>query len=146
MSRERKAVMASVYKRGNNFWVSYYVNNRQIKRSLGTSNERVARSKLKKLEYELALGDLHVATKLPLPAILEAFCKELMATRPYNSYKNDFSRLRVFFGPICEILEPGIPGVKRQHKRRSRCVDKYAGKHVKAQLLEDISAKSSTVS
>ena len=73
--------MASVYKRGNNFWISYYVNNKQIKKSLGTSNERVARSKHKKLEYDLALGDLHIATKLPLPAILEAFRKELMATR-----------------------------------------------------------------
>ena len=44
--------MASIYRRGNRFWVSYYVNNKQIKRSLGTSNERVARSRLKKLEYE----------------------------------------------------------------------------------------------
>jgi integrase len=93
------------------------------------------------LEYELALGDLHVASKLPLPVILEAFCKELMATRTYKSYKNDFSRLRIFFGPICEILEPGIPGVKRHQKKRSRCFDKYAGEHVKAQLLEDISAQ-----
>ncbi|MHC4538774.1 MAG: tyrosine-type recombinase/integrase [Planctomycetota bacterium] len=133
--------MASIYKRGNNFWVSYYVNNKQIKKSLGTSNERIARSKLKKLEYELALGDLHVATKLPLPVILEAFCKELMATRTYKSYKNDFSRLRVFFGPVCESLEPGIPGVKRQQKRKSLCVDRYAGRHVKAQHLEDITAQ-----
>jgi len=133
--------MASIYKRGTNFWVSYYINNKQIKKSLGTSNERVARSKLKKLEYELALGDLHVASKLPLPVILEAFCKELMATRTYKSYKNDFSRLRIFFGPVCEILEPGIPGIKRQQKKSSRCIDKYAGKHVKAQLLEDISAQ-----
>ncbi|MFC1762190.1 hypothetical protein ACFL6U_08920 [Planctomycetota bacterium] len=133
--------MASIYRRGNKFWVSYYVDSKQIKESLGTSNERVARSKLKKLEYELALGELHVASKLPLSVILEAFCKELMSTRTYKSYKNDFSRLRVFFGPVCKILEPGIPGVKRHHKRRSRCVDKYAGKHVKAQLLEDITAQ-----
>ena len=63
--------MASIYKRGNNFWISYYINNEQVKKSLGTSNERVARSKLKKLEYELAPGDLHVASKLPLsPSLL----------------------------------------------------------------------------
>ena len=105
--------MASVYKRGNKYWVSYYINNKQIKKSLGTDNERVARSKVRKFEYELALGDLHVASKIPLPAILQAFCKELKTTRTYKSYKNDFSRLRIFFGPICDMLKPGIPGVKR---------------------------------
>ena len=55
MSQERKAVMASIYKRGNKYWVSYYINNKQIKKSLGTDNERVARSKVRKIEYELAL-------------------------------------------------------------------------------------------
>jgi len=89
--------MASIYRRGNKFWISYDVNDKQIKKSLGTSNEHVARSKLKKSEYELALGDLHVVTRLPLPMILDAFCKELMATRTCKSYKNDFSRLPTIF-------------------------------------------------
>ena len=58
--------MACIFKRGNTFWSSYYVGKKQIKKSLGTGNERVARSKLKRLEYELALGDLHVASRLPV--------------------------------------------------------------------------------
>ena len=130
--------MACTYKRGNRFWASYYIGKRQIKKSLGTDNERVARSKLKRLEYELALGDLHVASRLPLPAVLEAFCKELQATRTYKSYKNDFSRLRIFFGPVCEMLKPGTPGMKRGTKSRVPCADRYAGKHTGGEFLEDI--------
>ncbi|MCP4713075.1 MAG: hypothetical protein GY869_30975 [Planctomycetes bacterium] len=130
--------MACLYKRGKTFWISYYIDNKQIKKSLNTNIERVAQSKLKKIEYDLALGDLHVASKLPLPSILEVFCRELMATRTYKSCKNDFSRLRIFFGPICESLKPGIPGVMLGNQTHKSGFDKYAGKHVKAELLEDI--------
>jgi len=59
--------MACTYRRGNRFWASYYIGKRQIRKSLGTDNERVARSKLKRLEYELALGDLHVASRSSRP-------------------------------------------------------------------------------
>jgi hypothetical protein len=38
--------MASMYKRGRFYWVSYWVNNRQYQKSLRTKNERVARDKL----------------------------------------------------------------------------------------------------
>ena len=130
--------MACLYKRGKVFWASYYIDSQQFKKSLNTTNERVAKSKLKKIEYDLALGDLHVASKLPLPAILEAFGRELMATRTYKSCKNDISRLRIFFGPICGLLKPGMPGVVRDQKSAKSGVDKYDGKHVKAELLEDI--------
>ena len=74
---------------------SYYVSGDLVQKSLKTTNERLARSKKKRLEYELALGDLHIASRTPLPTILEAFYNELKATRTFKSYKNDFSRLRV---------------------------------------------------
>jgi len=122
--------------------MSYYIDNKQVKKSLGTDNERIAKSKLKKLEYDLALGDLHVASKLPTSTILEAFCRELKATRTFKSYKNDFSRLRVFFGPICSLLKPGTPGPKKNKKTNGySTVDRYAGKHVIAAHLEDISSQ-----
>ena len=61
--------MASLYKRGNQFWVSYYIEDTQVKKSLRTTNERVAQYKFKQIEYELSLGELGLASKLPLPAI-----------------------------------------------------------------------------
>ena len=63
-----------------------------------------------------------------------------MATRTYKSYRNDFSRLRIFFGPICEFLKLGIPSVLPSKQTLKSGFDKYAGKHVKAEFLEDITA------
>ena len=98
--------MASLYKRGKRYWVGYTLNGERVERSLFTTNLRVARDKKRKIEYELAIGDLDQASKLPLVPMLEAFCKHLKATRTFKSYKNDFSRLRTFVGPVCEALSP----------------------------------------
>jgi hypothetical protein len=38
----------------------------------------VALAKIKRIENELALGDLHAASYTFLSAILEAFCKKLL--------------------------------------------------------------------
>lgn len=131
--------MASLFKRRNQFWVCYYINGKRIQQSLKTDNERIARDKIKKIEYELALGDLHQASKIPLAVFLEDFCKYLKSTRTFKSYKNDFSRLRIFFGPICESLKPAVAGgTKESNKKRQ---DKYARVHIKADLLEDISVQ-----
>ena len=105
--------MACVYKRRKQYWISYYVNGQQIRQSLHTTNERVALARKKRIEYELSLGDLQMASQLPLVLVLEAFCKYLESTRTFKSFKNDFSRLRAFFGPICQSLESCPPGVKR---------------------------------
>ena len=63
--------MAHLYKRGCKFWINYYLTGKLVQKSLKTQNERVALAKKKRIEYELALGDLHVASKTPLSAILE---------------------------------------------------------------------------
>ena len=72
--------MASMYRRRKQYWISYYVNGEQIKKSLRTSNERVALAKKRRIEYELSLGDLHAASQLPLAPVLETFCKHLEPT------------------------------------------------------------------
>ena len=59
-------------------------------------------------------------------------------TRTFKSCKNDLSRLRVFFGPVCEALEPGIPGSRDRKQESKHRSDKYAGRHVRVELLEDI--------
>ena len=130
--------MACLYKRRNQYWVSYYLNDKQLQKSLKTDNYKVAVSKKKKLEYELSIGDLHLSSEIPLAVILEVFCKHLIKTRTYKSYKNDFSRLRTFFGPICESLKPYPSGVKRGTKTERAVHDKYKKAHVQAELLEDI--------
>jgi hypothetical protein len=110
-----------------------------VKQSLRTSNERMALAKKKRIEYELSLGDLQMASQLPLVPVLEAFCKHLESTRTFKSFKNDFSRLRAFFESICQPLESCPPGVKRGQQTKKVAKHKYAGAHVQVGFLEDIS-------
>ncbi len=131
--------MAHLYKRRNKYWICYYVRGEKVQESLHTENERIAREKKRKIEYDLSIGNLHIASQLSLPLILEDFCRYLKTARTYKSYKNDISRLRVFFGPICESLKICPPGMKRGQQSAKPMKDKYADSHVKAQLLEDIS-------
>ena len=119
--------MAYLYKRKQQFWIGYYLNGKLVQKSLKTKNKRVALSKKRQIEYEISLGDLHLASKLPLPALLAAFCKHLKSIRTFKSYTNDISRLRVFFGPVCEELQPKIPGGKQGSKHLKTGVDHYAG-------------------
>jgi integrase len=131
--------MASLYKRRRKFWVSYYLGGQQIQRPLHTDSERIARGKVKQLEYDLSLGDLRQASKLPLVTVLEAYSKHLKGIRTYKSWKTDLGRLRVLFGPICEALiirPPGSPAAGRQARPMA---DKYAGRHLQVELLEDLS-------
>ncbi|HNQ22506.1 MAG TPA: site-specific integrase [Phycisphaerae bacterium] len=131
--------MASLYKRGEWFWIAYYANGQHVQKSLGTTNERVAKEKKKRIEYELSIGELQAASRLPIRMVLQRFCEHLQATRTFKSCKNDVSRLRVFFGPICEALEPGLPGGWSKTKTPKRLTDQYAHAHVKVAILEDVS-------
>ena len=73
--------MAHLYKRRRQFWICYYVNGQRVQESLKTDNERIARDKKRKIEYELSLGDLHITSRLFLSMVLEDFCKYLRAVR-----------------------------------------------------------------
>jgi hypothetical protein len=118
--------MASLYKRGEWFWIAYYANGEHVQKSLGTNNERIAKEKQKRIEYELSIGELQAASRLPIRTVLQKFCEHLQVTRTFKSCKNDVSRLRVFFGPICEALELGLPGGWSKTETPKRPVDQYA--------------------
>ncbi len=48
--------MAHLYKRRNKYWICYYVKGQKIQESLHTDNERIAREKKRKIEYDLSIG------------------------------------------------------------------------------------------
>ncbi len=129
--------MACLYKRKSKFWVSYRINGKLVQQSLNTDCKRVAREKVRQIEYELSRGELQQVSRLGLPSFLQKYCQYLSANRTYKSYKNDFGRLRSFFGPVCESLEirpPGSPLSPRGRPQRDKC----AGRHLDAKRLEDL--------
>jgi hypothetical protein len=54
--------MAHLYKRRNKYWICYYVKGEKIQESLHTDNERIAREKKRKIEYDLSIGNLHIVS------------------------------------------------------------------------------------
>lgn len=48
--------MGMIYKRGNTFWIKYYVNGRAIRESSHSSKEKIARGLLKKREGAAEMG------------------------------------------------------------------------------------------
>ena len=99
--------MASIYKRGKVWWIKYHVKGSRVQRSLQTTNERVAKTRRSKLEYELATNGLVMPSETPIVPFLVDYCEHLRTIRTPKSLKNDLSYLRTFFGPICRALIPG---------------------------------------
>ena len=104
--------MASIYRRGQTYWVHYYVNGKSVSKSLKTKSERVAQAKRKQLEALEVLDQLPQPSDTPIVAVVQSFCEHLFVTQSKKGGKNDLSCLRVFFGPCCPALEFGsrVPG------------------------------------
>lgn len=95
----------------------------------------------RRIERDWVASLFRSARPAPLAEVLEAFCRHLQRTRTRKSWKNEISRLRVFFGPICPALLPGAPGTAKGQEANRTAMDRHAGSHVQAQALEDITAQ-----
>ncbi|MBE3046904.1 hypothetical protein IMZ48_31120 [Candidatus Bathyarchaeota archaeon] len=113
------------------------MNGLQARRSLSTDSERITRDKVRQIEHELPTGNLPETSRLPLPTLLDAFCGHLRTQQTHNSYRKDVSRLRNVFGEVCEDLKIRPPG-SLNRRRAKLWPDKYAGDHVQARFLEDV--------
>lgn len=114
--------MAHIFQRGKsgkgNWYAKYYLNGKQIMKSLKTVNYRIARDRARTLETGLDPEDFEngVITpaktsskdRIPIKIAVEEFCKYLQGIRTENSYSKERSRLRKIFGEVCPSLEYGI--------------------------------------
>ena len=135
--------MASIYRRGNVWWVKYHLRGVRVQQSLNTTHERVARARKSQVEYRLATGALVMPSETPIRDFLEGFCQYLGSTCTRKSYKNDISYLRIFFGPICRSLEPSNTCNKSKvlRKERPKLQDPLKDQHVRVGLLEELSSE-----
>jgi integrase len=131
--------MATIYRRGETWWIYSCSGGRRLRWSLETDDERIARRKLRKFEYEQDTGNLDVPSSTPIDSFLQAFCEHLQTLRGRKSYKNDVSYLRTTFGPICPVLEPGSTVNHRFTSTKPIAVkDQLAGRHVRVGTLEEL--------
>ena len=134
--------MASIFQRGKRrtWWIKYYVDGKQVYRSLKTTIAREAERIKRLIEGQEASGDLVAPSRIPLPEFLEEFCRFLSTIRTPKSYKNDCSVLRILFGPACEALKPGSCVNRRWASVKRKAASRRPAKRKPAKV-EPISAK-----
>lgn len=134
--------MAHIFQRGKRgtWWIKYYVDGKQVYRSLKTTVAREAERIKKLIEGQEASGDLLAPSRIPLPEFLEEFCRFLSTIRTPKSLKNDVSVLRTIFGPVCKSLEPGSCTNVRWGSAKRKPVERRKPKvpPIQARFLEDV--------
>ena len=98
--------MAGLIKRGNTFYVVWYVGKKEKRRSLRTDNLQIAKEKLRQFESAQVRGDdLPLPTRTSLTEIIARYVEHIRTTKRAKSAQTDIYYLRQVFGPICPALQ-----------------------------------------
>jgi hypothetical protein len=98
--------MASLFKRGKNYYAQYYLGSRQVRKSLRTSSFQVAKEKIRQIESAQLFGtDLPLPTKTAIDKVLAAYAEQLLTVKTFKSAQSDFYILREVFGPACNDIK-----------------------------------------
>ena len=96
--------MASIFKRGNIYYIDYIDNTgKRIRKSLGTSNKKLAEIKKAEIETELAKGKLGFATDIELEEFIKKYLEYSRVNKSKSTYFTDKYTLEDFieyFGNI----------------------------------------------
>ncbi len=129
--------MAGTHKRRNRPDDRCYLNDPEVGTPLHDGGPQPARDTLSKIDDEVRPRDSSRESRLLLPTFLTAFCDHLKTRQTYKSFRKDVSRLRNVFGEVCTALKIRPPGRPSGGCERVQ-PDKYAGDHVNAKFLEDV--------
>ena len=82
--------MASIYKRGNIWYIDYKtLSGKRIRKSLGTSNKKLAELKRKEIDFLLQKGKLGFSLDVKLIEFVERFLDWSQTTKAKNTYLTD---------------------------------------------------------
>ena len=127
--------MVKIYKRNGTWHVYYRLAGKRYRYSLETANERVAQDQLKKIEYELMMGQHLGPRQTPIADFLQDLLEHLKGSISHRHYRSRRSHLRAAFGDIVPELVDHAPGQKTI-KHLSRESQRMT---IKVRLLEDLS-------
>ncbi len=87
--------MASLKKRGTTYYIQFYRNGKEVRKSLDTASHQVAREKLRQFESARARGnDDPLPTRTPIAPVVTAYVAHIHQTKTRNGYKVDLWYLR----------------------------------------------------
>lgn len=109
--------MASLRKRGSNFYVSYYAGGKERRLSLDTDNIQLAKEKLRQFESAQLRGDdSPLPTRTPIAQVVQAYVEHIRTHKTAKSAQTDVYYLREAFGAIC----PGLQVTSRRLSAKAR--------------------------
>jgi|GEM_PF-1866953 len=98
--------MASLKKRGTQWYAQYYLGRTQKRISLQTTSYQIAKEKLRRLESGLAQGDDNpLPSRTPIAEVLTAYVEHVRTIKTAKSAQTDIYYLREAFGLVCEGLK-----------------------------------------
>lgn len=111
--------MASLKKRGKNYYAQYYVNGSQKRVNLETTSLQIAKEKVRQIESaQLRQEDIPLPTKTPLSEIIEKYLFHLKARTSERNVQKVVSYLRATFGPVCDDLKIKNDRIARKAVKR----------------------------
>jgi hypothetical protein len=98
--------MAGLIKRGNIFYIQWYVGKKEKRRSLRTSNLQIAKERKRQFESAQLRGDeLPLPTRTDITEIITRYAEHIRTTKTAKSAQTDIYYLRQVFGSICPALQ-----------------------------------------
>ncbi len=98
--------MACLKKRGDVFYVQYYLSGKQRRVTLDTDNYQIAKEKLRQFESAQHRGEANpLPSKTPVAQVVAAYVQHIRTIKTAKSAQTDIYYLRDAFGPICPELQ-----------------------------------------
>lgn len=92
--------MASLYKRGDIFWIKYYKNGVEVRRSLKCKDKKVAQVKQKQIELDLEQGSAGMQSSVRLAPYLKEYLEYSQKKKSTTTYQEDVRQLTKFVSSI----------------------------------------------
>ncbi|MBL4701904.1 MAG: hypothetical protein JKX85_11670 [Phycisphaeraceae bacterium] len=128
--QQAEPIMACLKKRNKTYYAQIYVNGKQRRVCLETTNYQIAKEKLRQIETQQAMGKENpLPTRTPIGEIVERYIQHIRTHKTAKSAQTDVYYLRDTFGNCCESIQitsrkpsaktkkrPVKPGIDKRHR------------------------------
>ena len=92
--------MASIYKRGKTWWISYYLNGKLIQRSLKVKDKKLANFLKKQKEIEIEQGKVKIPSQKTIKECFKEYKEWAKARKAPHTFETEIGQLNKFLLPI----------------------------------------------
>ena len=135
--------MASLINRNGNYYIQWCVGGKANRRSLGTTNAKIAEEHLRQYESSETRGlPSPLPSRTPIGDIVGRYVNHIRATKKAKSAQGNVYYLRDMFGPICNELKNTarvVTSAKPKVKTKKKAANNGTDPVIEAGAFEEIS-------